>query len=114
MTDAPDRRFTALAASFVDEPDVTEGTGFGKIPGLRTGGKIFAMLAQGRLVVKLPRERVDALVAAGAAEHFDPGHDRRMKEWASVDPAAPEDWETLVSEARDFVAGGGSRRRSSA
>ena len=106
MTDDAERRFAALADRFAGESDVTEGTGFGRVPGLRTGGKIFAMLAYGRLVVKLPRERVDALVAAGAAERFDPGHGRRMKEWASVAPAAPEDWEALAAEARGFVAGG--------
>ena len=106
MTDAPERRFATLAARFADEPDVSEGTGFGKMPGLRTRGKIFAMLVEGRLVVKLPRERVDDLVAAGAAEQFDPGHGRRMKEWASLDPAAPDDWEGLAAEARRFVGGG--------
>ena len=75
------------------------------MPGLRTGGKIFAMLVQGRLVVKLPRERVDDLVAGGSAERFDPGRGRPMKEWASLDPAAPE-WEGLAAEARRFVGGG--------
>lgn len=61
------------------------------------------MLARGRLVVKLPRERVDRLVAAGSAERFDPGHGRVMREWASLDPAAPEDWDALAAEAREFV-----------
>ena len=103
VSNAAERRFAELAARFGGEADVSEGTGFGKIPGLRTGGKIFAMLAHGRLVVKLPRDRVDALVAAGAAERFDPGHGRRMKEWASVDATAAEDWEQLASEARSFV-----------
>ena len=106
MADAPGQRFAALAARFVDEPDVTEGTGFGKSPGLRTSGKIFAMLMHGRLVVKLPRERVDALVTAGAAEHFNAGRGRPMKEWASVDAAAQEDWHGLAAEAHAFVRGG--------
>ena len=105
MGDAPEQRFAALAARFAGEPDVSEGTGFGKVPGLRTGGKIFAMLMYGRLVVKLPRERVDALVAARSAERFSPGHGRVMKEWAAVDPEAPESWDTMASEARDFVRG---------
>ena len=104
MSEAPERRFAALAARFGGEADVSEGTGFGTVPGLRTGGRIFAMLAHERLVVKLPRERVDALVAAGAAEPFEPSPGRRMKEWASVDPAAPEDWHALAAEARAFVA----------
>ncbi len=98
-----EERFEMLAASFAGEPDVSEGTGFGTIPGLRTGGKIFAMLARGRLVVKLPRERVDALVAAGGAERFDPGHGRRMKEWASLEPDSDQDWTELAAKARQFV-----------
>lgn len=103
MGDAPDQRFAALAAGLLGEDDVTEGTGFGTAAGLRTGGKIFAMLMGGRLVVKLPRERVDELVAAGAAARFESGRGRPMKEWASVDPAAPEDWAELAAEARAFV-----------
>ena len=98
-----EERFAALAARLGREQDVSQGTGFGRTPGLRTGGKIFAMLAHGRLVVKLPRERVDGLVAAGSAERFDPGHGRVMREWASLDPAAPEDWDALAAEAREFV-----------
>ncbi|HEV2713208.1 MAG TPA: MmcQ/YjbR family DNA-binding protein, partial [Gaiellaceae bacterium] len=81
----------------------TQGTGFGTAPGLRTSGKIFAMLVNATLVVKLPKERVDELVAAGSAVHFDPGHGRLMKEWASVPVDSPDDWEGLVAEAFRFV-----------
>ena len=108
MADAPDQSFAALAARFLGEPDVVEGTGFGKTPGLRTGGKIFAMLMHGRLVVKLPRERVDALVATGSSAPFSAGHGRVMKEWASVDVDARASWEALATEARDFVRAGGT------
>ncbi len=103
MTDAPEQHFAELAARFLADPGVTEGTGFGASQGLRTGGKIFAMLMGGRLVVKLPRERVDALIAAGTAERFLSGQRRPMKEWASV--GAEADWEALVGEARRFVGG---------
>lgn len=102
-TESVEERFDALAQRFEREPDVTLGTGFGKTPGLRTNGKIFAMLAHGRLVVKLPRERVDAMVHAGTAQRFEPGTGRVMKEWASVDPDTPEDWLALAEEARAFV-----------
>ncbi len=105
VTEVAEQRFAALVARFAGEADVTEGTGFGRMPGLRTGGKIFTMLVEGRLVVKLPRERVDALVAAGSAERFEPGQGRVMKEWASVDVAAPENWDELATEARGFVRG---------
>ena len=92
-----------VAVSYLREPEVTAGTGFGRSRGLRVGGKIFAMLARGELVVKLPRERVDELVEAGIGDRFDPGHGRLMKEWASVPSAASRRWPALVAEARAFV-----------
>ena len=64
------------------------------------------MLHKGTLGLKLPRERVDALVAAGQGERFDPGHGRLMKEWIVLHPATREAWRSLAVEARDFVAAG--------
>jgi hypothetical protein len=99
---APEQRFEQLSGSFLSDPEVTQGTGFGSAPGLRVGGKIFAMCVKDELVVKLPKQRVDELVAARAATQFDPGHGRLMKEWASV-PESSEDWERLAGEALRFV-----------
>lgn len=73
--------------------------------GLKVGGKVFAMLVKGRLVVKLPKERVEALVASGGGEYFDPGHGRIMKEWVAVEPGNG-DWQSLAREAKHFVARG--------
>jgi hypothetical protein len=98
-----ERVWQSLAEAQLELPAVTGGTGFGRSEGLRISGKIFAMLVKGELVVKLPRERVDALVAAGAAARFDPGHGRLMKEWASIPPSTPQRWRSLVEEARAFV-----------
>lgn len=97
------QRFDQLAAGLLGDPGVEQGTGFGSAPGLRTGGKIFAMLVKGELVVKLPKDRVDELIAAGDGARFDPGHGRLMKEWASVPPTSSEDWEGLAGEALRFV-----------
>jgi hypothetical protein len=73
--------------------------------GLRVGGKIFAMLVGGELVVKLPRERVDALVAAGRGHAFDPRRDGRlMKEWLVFEGDDPA-WVDLAREAYAFVGG---------
>src|SRR5579884_2197395 len=48
---------------------------------LKVDGKVFAMLSGGKLVLKLPRARVDALLEAGTGERFDPRRDGRvMKE----------------------------------
>jgi hypothetical protein len=56
-------------------------------------------------VVKVPRARVDALIASGDGERFDPRHDGRlMKEWVVIDPASQEEWLSLAQEALRFVA----------
>ena len=69
---------------------------------LKVNGKIFAMLVRGELVVKLPRARVDALVASGAGAHFESGPGRLMKEWVALQ-GAEEDWLALAREALAFV-----------
>ncbi len=73
--------------------------------GLKVGGKIFALLVRGKLVVKLPQQRVAALVAAADGERFDPRHDGRlMKEWVAVEPTSQAEWLPLAREALEFVA----------
>jgi TfoX N-terminal domain len=106
---AAEQRFAILVDELSRVPDVTppsDGKAFGS-SGLKVHGKIFAMLVGGSLVVKLPRARVDALIAAGDGERFDPRRDgRAMKEWLVLDPASAEDWLTLSREALAFVAAG--------
>ncbi|GAA5080765.1 hypothetical protein HNP84_006046 [Thermocatellispora tengchongensis] len=106
----PEERFTAIAEELLTLAGVTQTAsvydarpGFGS-SALKVGGRIFAMLVRGGLVVKLPSRRVEELVAAGAGERFDPGHGRPMREWLAVAPSAAEDWLALVHEAREFVA----------
>ena len=106
---SPEKRYEQLVAQFAELDGVTipgdepgrEGK-FGAAA-LKVGGKIFAMLAQGRLVVKLPRARVDQLVDAGEGERFDPGHGRLMREWLSLDPGSELSWDRVAREALDFV-----------
>lgn len=100
-----DPLFAPLLGALLRESGVTPSRMFGS-PGLKVRGKVFAILVKGRLVVKLPQERVDGLVASGKGEHFDPGHGRLMKEWVAVDPAAKATWLELAKEAREFVASG--------
>jgi hypothetical protein len=103
--------FDALAETFAGAPDVTLPTdgptakrGFGP-SALKVKDKIFAMLVNDRLVVKLPRTRVDALVAAGDGECFNPRHDGRvMKEWLVVAPGHEDEWLTLAQDAMQYVA----------
>ncbi len=76
--------------------------------GMKVDGKVFAMLVKDALVVKLPAGRAEALVAAGRAVPFDPGHGRVMKEWVALS-AGQDSWSRLVTEAREFVLAGTQR-----
>src|SRR5262245_11789119 len=105
MARAPEQIWAPIAKAELARRGVSSGTGFGQNEGLRIGGKIFAMLVRGELVVKLPRDRVDELVDAGVAVRFDAGKGRPMKEWASVGTGASRRGRGLVQEARAFVGG---------
>lgn len=93
--EAPDRDLLdELAEDFHGNPDVEVGTMF-RSPGLRVGGKIFAFLGhQRQLIAKLPKDRADALVAAGTAENVVMGA-RTMREWIAF-PAQDDRAATLV------------------
>ena len=104
MAGPSEETFARIAEQYQDLPDVTAGTGFGGNPGLRVGGKIFAMLVRDELVVKLPRDRAEALVSSGSGVPFDPGHGRIMREWVSVPFARKGDWPDLVAEAFAYLA----------
>lgn len=110
-----DTLFGELVEEFRGDPAVAppaEGGGrrFGAAT-LKVEGKIFAMLTGGELVVKLPRRRVDELVALGIGGPFDTGRGRVMKEWVTIAPRHGRDWRGLAREAREFVAGGTSAGR---
>lgn len=99
-----DPRLTALAKLFAKDPRVTLGKAFSSIS-LKVDGKIFAMVAkEGRLVFKLPKARVDELVAQKTGRYFEPGHGRVMKEWLTLDTPSPTPTK-LAREARAFVGG---------
>ena len=72
--------------------------------GLKVDGKLFALFTQGTLVVKLPKDRVAALVASGVGKPFDPGHGRLMKGWLTVTSTTTA-WTDLAKEAHGFVSG---------
>jgi hypothetical protein len=100
----PDERYEDLVGELVGAAGVTppRGGGFGR-SALRYQGRIFAMLVRGRLVVKLPAGRVDALVGAGDGVHFDANKGTPMREWLSLDPDSGQDWLALAREALDFA-----------
>ncbi len=103
-------RFAAVVAALRDEPGVSymgdqpRRKRFG-LTELRVRNKIFCMLTRDRLVVKLPRARVDALIAAGEGERFTLGQARVMKEWLVVIAQDTAQWLDLAREALTYVAG---------
>lgn len=101
---AADPRYASVVADHAARRGTTTRRRFGA-NALTINGRIFAMMAQGTLVVKLPRDRVDVLVAEGGGRRFDPGHGRVMQEWLAV-AASARDWLPLVQEAHEFVAPG--------
>ena len=112
MTAGGDVSFRKIADAVLAIPGVTEGTGFGSNPGLRYKSKIFAMLGNGDLVVKLPKDRVDDLVSSGAAKRFDPRRDGRvMKEWATVPIGRRREWKKLADEALQFAKATSTKAR---
>jgi hypothetical protein len=108
MARSPERIWQPIAKAELARKGVSAGTGFGRNEGLRVGGRIFAMLVRGELVVKLPGERVDELVDAGVAVRFEAGKGRPMREWAAVASSASRRWRGLVEEARAFVGAASS------
>ena len=73
-------------------------------PGLRTDGAFYAFAPPGALVVKLPQERVLALVGEGLGEPCSPRPGRPMREWVRIPGPDEETALSYVLEARAFVA----------
>ncbi len=103
----PEDRYAKLVERFAGRRDVTSftGKGFGSTGQLKVDGRIFAMLVRGELVLKLPRQRVDELVASGDGKYFDAGKGKPMREWFVVSPTSKKEWKTLAKQALDFVGG---------
>ena len=91
-----------VVSSQLGEPGVTEAKMFGS-ECLKVGAKVFAVDHTPDLVLKLPRERVEQEIAAGAGTAFTPMAGRVMKEWVQI-PPSPR-WPQLAAEARRFVSG---------
>ena len=100
-------RFAEVVRALANEPGVSHGK-----PGSRTFGhsalkvhdKIFAMVSSsGDFVVKLPKARVDALVAGRAGKRFAASNGGLMKEWLQVESSSDGEWLELAREALAFV-----------
>lgn len=103
-----DDEYAKIVRHFSADKGVSVGSkgrkGFGS-SALYVKKKIFAMVSsKGAFVVKLPKARVDDLVAAKAGRPFSPMQGRVMKEWIELDPAGKDSWLGLAEEARAFVS----------
>jgi hypothetical protein len=104
-TPTAQERFERLVDEFVGVDGVTPpapAKGFGS-QALRCNRKIFAMCVRDQLVVKLPKDRVDALVEAGHGDRFDANKGTPMKEWFRLDARSKQSWSRLSREALDYA-----------
>jgi hypothetical protein len=104
-----DAAFRALAETFANDPRVTppaEARGRFGANGFKVDGKIFAMCVGDALVVKLPKDEIDAAVAEGRGERLRMGKGRVMKEWLVVHEP-PAKWRAIVARARELVGDDG-------
>ncbi|HLZ69587.1 MAG TPA: hypothetical protein VKV26_06700 [Dehalococcoidia bacterium] len=100
-----DPAFAPVIDAFAGDGQVLLGKIFVST-GLQVNGRFFAFVRKGAMVVKLPRERVRALIESGAGEPFDRGKGTPLPEWAVIPPGRA-DWVAIAREARRFVGGEG-------
>lgn len=105
MAMTPDTLFWSIATTLMaEDPRIVEGTIMnGRC--LRVGREFLALVdwKGSGLVVKLPRARVDALIAAGEGQPFAPAG-RVFREWVAVPRPARARWTALLREGVAFVA----------
>lgn len=103
----PDHRaFWELADDLIAEGKVEEGTMMGHhcLRSTQGGGFVATVeRSSGDLVAKLPRERVDELIASGIGAPFAPAG-RVFREWVAISAEHLDRWEGLVTESIGFVS----------
>jgi hypothetical protein len=109
MAATVDNRYALVVSTLTSQRGVWLTTprkrGFGPTA-LCIDDKIFAMLtSSAQFVVRLPEQRVDALVAAGRGERFEPSHGQWMKQWLVAGATLEEHWLLLAEESLSFVSG---------
>lgn len=98
-------RFWEMAEPLLASGRVVEGTMMGHQCLRSAVNDAFVATVErrtGRPVVKLPRDRVDALIADGTAAAFAPAG-RVFGEWAAIVTDDDTVWRALLDESIDFV-----------
>ena len=70
---------------------------------LKIRKKMFAFYGKGKLVVKLPKERVEELLNSKQGLPYDPGNGKIMKEWVKIPEERSEKWKDYILEAKQFA-----------
>jgi hypothetical protein len=88
----------------VEDPRIEEGTIMGGRCA-RVAGEFLALVdfKDSGMVVKLPRHRVDKLIAQGTGRPFAPAG-KIFREWVSIPQRDRRRWRSLLREAAAFVA----------
>lgn len=106
--------FSAVHKAIIDDitsamPGVNAGKAFG-YPAYKVGGKVFCFVGETGIALKLPPERVQALIAADPKMTiFQPTQGVTWKSWVSIDREDAADHHQdadLLEEAMLYVAGG--------
>ncbi|MCI4364539.1 MAG: MmcQ/YjbR family DNA-binding protein [Thermoplasmata archaeon] len=70
------------------------------------GRKMFAVLhTTGELVVKLPPDRVKALIDSKMGRGWHPGNGAPLKDYVAISFDHERDWCALALEAREYMGG---------
>jgi hypothetical protein len=87
-----------------EDPRVEEGTIMGGRCA-RVSGAFLGLVdfKSSGMVVKLPRDRVDELIAQGVGQPFAPGG-KVFREWVSIPERDRRRWRSLLREGIAFVA----------
>jgi hypothetical protein len=90
--------YASVKAHFENVAGVTVNSGRGA-QGLKVSEKMFAMFFKGDLLLTLPTERVEALIAAGHGLPHDPGTGKVMKNRVLIPFSNESSWIELCEEA---------------
>jgi hypothetical protein len=99
---APTDAFDRLAHTLGGTPGVTRAKVFG-FAALKIHGKVFATVADGRLVVKLGPERIAELMTHGQGQAFV-GYGKVMRGWIQLTTTDDDAWLRFAEEARAYIA----------